>query len=219
MRILLLAATQFEIEGFINPLPDQINLDVCITSVGPSFAMLNAMKFIADHPNVRYDYILQIGIAGCFDTNITLGTVFNVLEDQFLVGAWENEELFNNVDEMGFNSAFRKSSRVKSFKTIELKSILQKCEGLTISTIESNKARIKVLKSAFPEALIESMEGAVVFELSNYLQTPAISLKAVSNYVGERDKSKWDFKTSISNLHMATNDLLLNLNNHFNANR
>jgi futalosine hydrolase len=219
MRILLLAATQFEIEGFINPLPDQINLDVCITGVGPSFAMLNAMKFIADHPNVKYDYILQIGIAGCFETNITLGTVFNVLEDQFLVGAWENEELFNSVDEMGFNSAFRKSSRVKSFKTIELKSILRKCEGLTVSAIESNKARIKVLKSAFPEALIESMEGAVVFELSNYLQTPAISLKAVSNYVGERDKSKWDFKTSISNLHMATNDLLLTLNKNYNANR
>ncbi len=219
MRILLLAATQFEIEGFINPLPDQINLDVCITGVGPSFAMLNAMKFIADHPNVKYDYILQIGIAGCFETNITLGTVFNVLEDQFLVGAWENEELFNSVDEMGFNSAFRKSSRVKSFKTIELKSILRKCEGLTVSAIESNKARIKVLKSAFPDALIESMEGAVVFELSNHLQIPAISLKAVSNYVGERDKSKWDFKTSISNLHMVTNDLLLNLNKNYNANR
>ena len=143
MRILLLAATQFEIEGFINPLPDQINLDICITGVGPSFAMLNAMKFIADHSNVKFDYILQIGIAGCFDTNITLGTVFNVLEDQFLVGAWENEEKFNSVDEMGFNSAFRKSSRVKSFKMIELKSILPNCEGLTVSTIESNKARIR----------------------------------------------------------------------------
>ena len=219
MRILLLAATQFEIEGFINPLPDQINLDVCITGVGPSFAMLNAMKFIADYPNVKYDYILQLGVAGCFDTNISLGTVLNVLEDQFLVGAWENEELFNSVDEMGFNSAFRKSGRIKSFKALALKSILPNCEGLTVSTIDCNKARIKVLKSVFPEALIESMEGAVVFELSNYLKIPAISLKSVSNYVGERDKSKWDLKTSISKLHKATHDLLLNLNNHFNANR
>lgn len=219
MRILLLAATQFEIEGFINPLPDQINLDVCITGVGPSFAMLNAMKFIADYPNVKYDYILQLGIAGCFDTNISLGTVFNVLEDQFLVGAWENEELFNSVDEMGFNSAFRKSGRIKSFKALALKSILPNCEGLTVSTIDCNKARIKVLKSVFPEALIESMEGAVVFELSNYLKIPAISLKSVSNYVGERDKSKWELKTSISKLHKATHDLLLNLNKHFNANR
>jgi len=218
MRILLLAATQFEIEGLINPLPDQINFDICITGVGPSFAMLNAMKFIADHPNVKYDYLIQLGIAGCFDTTIPLGTVFNVIEDQFLVGAWENEVLFNSVDEMGFNSIFKRSSRVKSFKVIELKSSLPYGEGLTVSTIESNKARIKVLKSTFPIAVIESMEGAVVFELSNHLQIPAISLKAVSNYVGERDKSKWDFKNSITNLHMATQELLLNLNNHFNAN-
>jgi futalosine hydrolase len=180
--------------------------------------MLNAMKFIADRPNVKYDYLIQLGIAGCFDTTIPLGTVFNVIEDQFLVGAWENEVLFNSVDEMGFNSIFKRSSRVKSFKVIELKSSLPYGEGLTVSTIESNKARIKVLKSTFPCAKIESMEGAVVFELSNHLQIPAISLKAVSNYVGERDKSKWDFKNSITNLHMATQELLLNLNNHFNAN-
>jgi futalosine hydrolase len=44
---------------------------------------------------------------------------------------------------------------------------------------------------------------------------PFIQLRAISNYIAERNKKKWDMKTSISNLNHALLKLLTDIkNNH-----
>ncbi|HNJ95959.1 MAG TPA: futalosine hydrolase, partial [Ferruginibacter sp.] len=56
---------------------------------------------------------------------------------------------------------------------------------------------------------IESMEGAALHYVCLQEKVPFIQLRAISNYVGERDKSKWKMQEAITNLH---NELLKLLN-------
>jgi len=44
------------------------------------------------------------------------------------------------------------------------------------------------------------MEGAAFHYMGRDLHIPFIQLRAVSNYVGERDKSKWKMRDAIYNL-------------------
>lgn len=219
MRILLLAATKLELDGLENPFPDQVDIDICITGVGPSFALANVFKHLYSNSGRNYHYIIQIGIVGCFDQSVPLGTVYNVTEDQFLVGAWENDTEFNSIDKMGFNQSFSNDSVLKSYLPVNLGGVLPECSGITVSCIESNPLRLKVLNTCFDMVLVESMEGAALFEVSQQFKIPAVAIKAVSNYVGERNKVNWNFNLAFQNLFSATNSVINHLNNHFNANR
>jgi futalosine hydrolase len=47
---------------------------------------------------------------------------------------------------------------------------------------------------------IESMEGAALHFVALHQNIPFIQMRSISNWVGERDKSKWKIKEAISNL-------------------
>ena len=47
---------------------------------------------------------------------------------------------------------------------------------------------------------IESMEGAALHYIGRDLSIPFIQIRAVSNYVGERNKAKWKMQEAIYNL-------------------
>jgi futalosine hydrolase len=47
---------------------------------------------------------------------------------------------------------------------------------------------------------IESMEGAALHFVALQQNIPFIQIRSISNWVGERDKSKWKIKEAISNL-------------------
>ena len=59
---------------------------------------------------------------------------------------------------------------------------------------------------------IESMEGAYVHYVCIKENIPFIHLRAISNYVGERDKSQWQIKLAINNLHSNIHDVISQLN-------
>jgi futalosine hydrolase len=50
------------------------------------------------------------------------------------------------------------------------------------------------------KASLESMEGAALHYMGRDLHIPFIQIRAVSNYVGERNKAKWKMKEAIYNL-------------------
>ncbi|RZK76725.1 MAG: futalosine hydrolase, partial [Pedobacter sp.] len=76
MKTLIVAATRAEIATLIahfklpedNFLPNE-NFDVLITGVG-----MTATAFsLGQHLSKKYNLVLNLGIAGCFDRNIELG--------------------------------------------------------------------------------------------------------------------------------------------------
>ena len=55
------------------------------------------------------------------------------------------------------------------------------------------------------------MEGAALHYVCLHQNIPFIQLRAISNYVGERDKTKWKIDLAISNLHNELIKLLKQL--------
>ena len=79
-------------------------------------------------------------------------------------------------------------------------------KGVTINTITTDKKIMERYRTKY-KAQIESMEGAALHYIGRDLNIPFIQIRAVSNYVGERNKAKWKMQEAIYNL----NETLLKL--------
>jgi futalosine hydrolase len=55
------------------------------------------------------------------------------------------------------------------------------------------------------------MEGAALHYVALCEKIPFLQLRAVSNYVGERDKNKWALREAIANLNMELQRILIKL--------
>jgi futalosine hydrolase len=72
-------------------------------------------------------------------------------------------------------------------------------KGVTVNTITTDKKIIDRYRTKY-KAQIESMEGAALHYIGRDLSVPFIQIRAVSNYVGERNKAKWKMQEAIYNL-------------------
>ncbi len=70
---------------------------------------------------------------------------------------------------------------------------------ITVSTITSSLDYADQLYLEFG-AVMEAMEGAACAHVAACHDLPIIEIRAASNFVGERDKSKWDMDVAVKNL-------------------
>ena len=103
MKILIVAATKFEIDPLINQMENihhlnenlisckykKLEIDFLITGVG----MVATAYFCGKTINDSYRLVLNIGICGSFNTNLEIGSVVNIIQDHFSeLGAEEGED-------------------------------------------------------------------------------------------------------------------------------
>ena len=196
MQILLVAATTFEIAPFLEKMPAT---DFLITGVGSPATIYHLTKRLHQ---IDYDLVIQAGIAGSFTNSLSLADVVLVSEDNFAdVGVSEKNEFytifekgFADEDLFPFSNGWLKGNK-ECLDTYSLK----KVRGITVNTVTDNQDQIQQLVSKF-DPQIESMEGAALHYICLQENVPFIQLRSVSNYIGERDKSKWKMKESINNL-------------------
>ena len=77
--------------------------------------------------------------------------------------------------------------------------------SVTTGLISDDKAAVTRLRSVFSPD-IESMEGACFHFAALMEKIPFLQLRAVSNFVGDRNKANWKLEEAIMNL----NDALVN---------
>jgi futalosine hydrolase len=70
---------------------------------------------------------------------------------------------------------------------------------VSINEITTLPSRIEHYKSSLG-ATVESMEGAALHYVGLMENIPFLQVRSLSNFVGERDKSKWHIKEAIENL-------------------
>ncbi len=71
--------------------------------------------------------------------------------------------------------------------------------SVTVNEITTSAQRtLQIINKYNPS--IESMEGAALHYICRLTNTPFIQIRAISNYIGERDKTKWKMKLAIENL-------------------
>ena len=207
MRVIITAATHGEwMPSFqkINPKYVSNNKKFSVgfheSGIGMLATSVSLMKmFTQETPTL----IIQVGIAGCFDKKIPLGKVF-VVKDDFAgdIGVMENKvwkDLFDMKLDKPNDAPYEKKSLpnpwLNQFNVMQLPTK----KAVTVNTISTDKSRIQLFSGRY-KAVLESMEGASLHYIGRDLTIPFIQLRAVSNYVGERDKSKWKMQEAIYNL-------------------
>ncbi len=203
MQILLTAATANEIELFINIYP---NIDILITGIGVPSTMYHLQKRLHQ---VDYDIIIQAGITGAFSDELNLAETVLVKQDTFGDLGTEEKDLFTpciasgliNPNEFPFADGWLINST-----GIPKTSILKSVKAVTVNKVSDSIIQKQQLLDAFyPQ--IESMEGAALHYICLQEEIPFVQIRTVSNYVGERDKTKWKINEAFENL----NDELLKL--------
>ncbi len=209
MQILLIAATPQEIKPFTT-VNNQV--DVLITGVGVPSTMYHLQKRIQQ---MDYDCIIQAGIAGCFSNDTELGKVVLVQQDCFADLGIEENGNYNSIFNVGFADKnefpFTDGWLVNANEAL-LKSGLQKVKAITINRVSDSELQKQQFISTF-NAAIESMEGAALHYVCLQEAIPFIQIRSISNYVGERDKTKWKMKDAIENLNKELARLINGLTN------
>ncbi len=196
MRILLIAATKFEIELF---LVDNKEVDKLITGVGVPATLYHLQKKLQQK---EYDLVIQAGIAGTFHHAIELGEVVLVKQDTFADIGMEEQKNFKTIFDAGFaeKDAFPFSDGwlVNPNNHFQLSSLRQ-AKAITVNKVsDSMLQKQQAILQFSPE--IESMEGAALHYVCLQENIPFLQIRSVSNAVGERDKSRWKIKEAIEHL-------------------
>ena len=170
------------------------------SGIGMLASSVSLMKmFVQETPTL----IIQVGIAGCFDKKIPLGKVFAV-KDDFAgdIGVMENK-VWKDLFDMKFDKPNDAPYEKKSLPNPWLKQYnllnLPTKKSVTVNTISTEKNKIELFSGRY-KAVLESMEGASLHYIGRDLTIPFIQIRAVSNYIGERVKSKWKMQEAIYNL-------------------
>jgi futalosine hydrolase len=201
MEVLLCAATRFEIDPTIQYLASQNikNIDILVTGVGLIAATYHITKAVYQK---RPQLILQAGIAGALDNNLKLGSVV-IIESETVgdLGVMEQGS-FRSLFDMEFvqeNDRPWTNARLLNASGILDEILLPKVKGVSINEITTLPSRIEHYKDALG-ASVESMEGAALHYVGLMENIPFLQVRSLSNFVGERDKSKWHIKEAIENL-------------------
>jgi futalosine hydrolase len=207
MRVIITAATNGEwMPSFqkINPAFAGKNKRFSVgfheSGIGLLASSVSLMKmFVQETPTL----IIQVGIAGCFDKKVPLGKVF-VVKDDFAgdIGVMENKvwkDLFDLKLDKPNDAPYEKKSLPNPWLSQYNLLKLPTKKGVTVNTISTDKNKIDLYHSRY-KATLESMEGAALHYMGRDLNIPFIQIRGVSNYVGERNKAKWNIQEAIYNL-------------------
>lgn len=160
----------------------------------------------------KYDLVLNLGVCGSFRNTIQPGTVVNVVEETIADLGAEDGDGFISVFDIGLEDAnlppFIDGKLInpfrKKYKTLEQ---LAEVRSLSVNTISGSEKTISRLRS-FHNADVESMEGAAVFHSCLMADVPFLEVRAVSNYIEQRNKDAWKLEEAISNVSKWTRQFL-----------
>jgi futalosine hydrolase len=154
----------------------------------------------------RPDLIIQMGIAGSFTPATEPGKVVVVSQEMLgdtgveEGGVWK--DLFDLKLEKSSYHPYEKRKLPNPWLSKYNLLQLPEVDAITINQVSTGAARIaQLIKKYKPE--LESMEGAALHYIGRETGIPFIQIRAVSNMVGERDKSKWLMKESLANLNQT----------------
>ncbi len=209
MQILLIAATEQEVQPFAATNP---GIDILVTGTGVPSTIYHLQKRMLQ---IDYDLIIQAGIAGVYNRNIKPGQTVLVKQDSFGDLGMEEKENFTPLFESGLTDKnefpFTNGWLVNPheiFKSPPLPAV----HAITVNKVSDSELQRQQLIKQF-NADIESMEGAALHFVCLQENIPFMQVRSVSNYVGERDKTKWLIKEAIDTLNTELSKLINELKN------
>lgn len=208
MDLLVVAATKLEIEPFLRT--NKI-ADVLTCGVGIPSTIFHLTKKLAKR---NYDLVIQAGIGGTFNEVFENTEAVIIGEDTFADIGVDEKGCFQTLFDLGFsneNDYPFESGWLKNKNELLGKMSLPIVKGVTVNKITDEKNLLKELRNKF-NAQVETMEGAAFHFVCLHEKVNFLQLRSISNVVGERDKSRWKLKESISLLNDELQKLITNFN-------
>jgi futalosine hydrolase len=167
------------------------NVDVLVSGIGPVEAACAVATAISAK---RYDLVVEAGIAGAIVDSTAIGDGVAVLDDRLELSLEDGRALAlpagSSIDDRA-ESDPRWVAVLQSLGFAALR-------GVTVCRVTSTDATAERLAEAGFQ--IESMEGFAVLRACNRNGIPAIQIRGISNRVGERERSGWNFQAGLDGL-------------------
>ncbi len=224
MNILIVSATTLEIKPLLQHLKfikrvdacvnrykyKRMNIDVLTTGVGMvpmAYLMGRALR-----NDFIYDAAFNFGIAGSFKNELNIGTVVSINHDQFPELGAESGEYFLSLIDLKLleeDSFPFKNGELYNDNPIKSKTIneLPDVKGITVNRVHGNNKSIKkIIERCNPD--VESMEGAAFLYACKTEGIPCSQIRAISNFIEERNTAKWDIPLAIEKLNKTILEIL-----------
>ncbi len=223
MHLLIVAATPFEIaplDGYLSKKFQEISpgqyqknnlkITLLITGVGMTLTAYTLGKMLA---RVSFDLVINAGIAGAFDPTTKLGSVVQVVSEQFGdLGVEKADGSFSDIHELGLldpmSPPFQGGKLVHPIAQ-EI-TFLPSVKGLTVNKVHGCQTSIEAIRKKY-DADIETMEGAAFFLVCKMEGVNFLGIRAISNHVEPRNKDNWNLSLAIQNLNTVLMELIHNL--------
>lgn len=223
MNILIVTATWMEVKFLVDELEfieekshllkqfrfEEIVIDILVTGIGTTFTTFHLTNILKEN---QYQSVLNIGIAGSLTSEIEIGEVVNVVSDEFADLGIEKRDEFLTLFESGFMDSNEFPFEQGLLKASNYNGLLnlKKVRGITTNISHGRTSSIAEIHEKF-SAQVESMEGAAVIYVCNWLGVSCIQIRAISNFVEARDSSKWNIPLALENLKKSVLEVLKKL--------
>ena len=220
-RILLTAATLAEIEPTVLWLRarglsenknvinfDNSSVEVLLTGVGPVATAFALGDRFSGGPAT--DLAVQAGIGGAMDRDLVIGSVYQLDSERMGdVGAQAADGAFLSLADIGFHpgAPFGPDEVLRLPKDVA-RSPFPTAAGVTVSQGTGTEARLAQLRRRWPEAQVESMEGAPFFKACLDAGLAPLALRAISNFVEARNREAWQIGPAVAALNEGLQRLL-----------
>lgn len=209
MQVLIVSATLMEVKSMISHFKaenrkfnfysfriNSVNFDILITGIGLTATSFFLTNNIAEK---KYDFVLNMGICGSFKKEISIGSVVSVTTQNYGDLGVEDGNLFVPFANLKFpesENPFNKFSFENFNSTI---AELPLAKSISVNKVHGREESIKQVVEIFnPD--IESMEGLAIFYVCIQKKIPFIEIRAVSNYVENRNIANWNIPLALKNL-------------------
>ena len=229
MNILIVAATPFEIDALRSHLKEQyvqtaehqfqkgdVNVALLITGVGLPLTSYALGRVLALE---EWHLVINAGIAGSLSPQLEPGSVVQVVTERFAdLGVEEADGSFTSVHEMGLieknQKPFHSDGRMHN-QHAQGFDFLPQANGISVNRVHGSARSIEQLKAKFPDAEVESMEGAAFFYACLMEQRPFLEIRSISNYVEPRNRDNWEVEKALTALNDTLIELLQSLFNNY----
>lgn len=218
MKILLHSATALELDPILNRFEKRgeghyrfldHELQLCISGVGMMATAFSLGDLLAKQ---KFDLALSTGICGAFDKSIEVGEVVFIEKDRAIEEGAEDGDQWISLEEMGLRDAdqspFENATLPCRFSKEKLDRMPYKwLSGISVNRVLGKVESIERVKQLYPAEVV-NMEGAAFYYACGMHQLDCLQIKAVSNYVENRNKDAWEIDRALRNLAVAIPKIL-----------